>query len=176
MDHGAAWHRCRLVRAGAQPPSAFEFGTFTDRFERLEEALQIITGMLRGDRPTLEGRLYAVRDAINSPAPVEVLDAHCAKLGRDRSDITVTYQTSVAIAPTREQAIREADEAVARIPEMAARRPTIICGDPDDVAAAYERIMATGVDGVTVNLPTNCHIEGRVRLLGQTLASPCGGT
>ena len=31
---------------------------------------QIITGMLRGDRPTLEGRWYAVRDAINSPAPV----------------------------------------------------------------------------------------------------------
>ena len=171
--------------------------------------------MLRGERPTLKGRWYAVRDAIKSPAPVgripvmiggagerktlrmaaqyaddsnlicpiddiprklEVLDAHCAKLGRDRSELTVTYQTSVAIAPTREQAIREADEAVARIPEMAARRPTIICGDPDDVAAAYERIMATGVDGVTVNLPTNCHVEGRVRLLGQTLANPCAGT
>lgn len=200
---GAGWYEQEHTALG------FEFGTFTDRFERLEEALQIITGMLRGDRPTLEGRWYAVRDAINSPTPVgripvmiggagerktlrmaaqyadesnlicpiddiprklEVLDAHCAKLGRDRSDITVTYQTSVAIAPTREQAIREADEAVARIPEMAARRPTIICGDPDDVAAAYERIMATGVDGVTVNLPTNCHIEGRVRLLGQTLA------
>ena len=48
----------------------FEFGTFTDRFERLEEALQIVSGMLRGDRPTLDGRWYAVRDAINSPAPV----------------------------------------------------------------------------------------------------------
>ena len=206
---GAGWYEQEHTALG------FEFGTFTDRFERLEEALQIVSGMLRGERPTLKGRWYAVRDAINSPAPVgripvmiggagerktlrlaaqyadesnlicpiddiprklEVLDAHCAKLGRDRSELTVTYQTSVAIAPTREQAIREADEAVARIPEMAARRPTIICGDPDDVAAAYERIMATGVDGVTVNLPTNCHIEGRVRLLGQTLARPCGGT
>ena len=45
----------------------FEFGTFTDRFQRLEEALEIITGMLRGERPTLEAEWYQVRDAINSP-------------------------------------------------------------------------------------------------------------
>jgi F420-dependent oxidoreductase-like protein len=48
----------------------FEFGTFTDRFEKLEEALEIITGMLRGDRPTFDGRWYRVADAINQPAPL----------------------------------------------------------------------------------------------------------
>jgi F420-dependent oxidoreductase-like protein len=48
----------------------FEFGTFTDRFAKLEEALEIITGMLRGERPTVDGRWYQVRDAINSPAPL----------------------------------------------------------------------------------------------------------
>src|SRR5262245_18702403 len=31
----------------------FEFGTFTDRFEKLEEALPIILAMLRGERPSL---------------------------------------------------------------------------------------------------------------------------
>ena len=48
----------------------FEFGTFTDRFQKLEEALQIILPMLRDERPTLEGKHYQVRDAINQPAPI----------------------------------------------------------------------------------------------------------
>lgn len=62
------------------------------------------------------------------------------------------------------------DDAVARIPELAGRAGTAIIGGPEEVAAAYERILATGVDGVTVNLPANGHIEGRVALLGETLA------
>ena len=48
----------------------FEFNTFTERFEKLEEALQIILPMLRDERPTLEGKHYQVRDAINQPAPL----------------------------------------------------------------------------------------------------------
>ncbi len=200
---GAGWFELEHDSLG------FEFGTFTDRFERLEEALQIILPMLRSQRPTFEGRWYAVRDAINSPAPVgripvmiggggerktlrmvaqyadesniicaldeiprklAALQEHCDRLGRDRAEITVTYQTSACIAPTREQAEREADEAVARIPQLAPRRQTMILGAPEQVAAAYRRILDTGVDGVTVNLPANGHLEGRVQLLGQTLA------
>src|SRR6476659_7722204 len=61
---GAGWYEFEHDSLG------FEFGTFTDRFQRLEEALTIITGMLRGERPSLDGRWYTVRDAINSPAPV----------------------------------------------------------------------------------------------------------
>ena len=48
----------------------FEFGTFTDRFEKLEEALNIILPMLRGERPSLAGERYSVSDAVNEPAPV----------------------------------------------------------------------------------------------------------
>lgn len=46
------------------------FGTFTERFEKLEEALQIILPMLRGERPSLDGKHYTVRDAINEPRPI----------------------------------------------------------------------------------------------------------
>jgi F420-dependent oxidoreductase-like protein len=49
----------------------FEFGTFADRFEKLEEALQIILPMLRDERPTLTGRHYTVKGAINQPPPVD---------------------------------------------------------------------------------------------------------
>lgn len=48
----------------------FEFGTFGQRFEKLEEALQIIRPMLRGETPTLRGKHYSAVDAANSPAPV----------------------------------------------------------------------------------------------------------
>jgi F420-dependent oxidoreductase-like protein len=45
----------------------YEFGTFTQRFERLEEALQIIGPMLRGQAPTFSGAWYRVENALNNP-------------------------------------------------------------------------------------------------------------
>ncbi|WP_232323510.1 LLM class F420-dependent oxidoreductase [Catenuloplanes japonicus] len=45
----------------------FEFGTWADRFARLEESLQIIGPMLRGERPTVDGAWYRVRNALNNP-------------------------------------------------------------------------------------------------------------
>jgi F420-dependent oxidoreductase-like protein len=48
----------------------FEFGTFGERFEKLEEALQIIGPMLRGESPTFAGKYYSVENAFNSPPPV----------------------------------------------------------------------------------------------------------
>lgn len=55
------------------------------------------------------------------PRKLAALGEHRARLGRDRSQITVTYQTGACIAPT-------------------------------------------------VNMPGNGHVEGRVALLGETLA------
>ncbi|AEV83527.1 oxidoreductase [Actinoplanes sp. SE50] len=45
----------------------FEFGTFTQRFERLEEALTIIAPMLKGEPATFEGKWYVARGAMNNP-------------------------------------------------------------------------------------------------------------
>ena len=61
---GAGWFELEHDALG------FEFKTFSDRFRKLEEALQIILPMLRGERPTLEGEHYVVRDAINEPQPI----------------------------------------------------------------------------------------------------------
>jgi F420-dependent oxidoreductase-like protein len=61
---GCGWFEKEHVDLG------FPFGTFGERFERLEEALQIIAPMLRGERPTLDGRYYQVREAANSPPPI----------------------------------------------------------------------------------------------------------
>lgn len=61
---GAGWFELEHQSLG------FEFGTFTDRFEKLEEALQIILPMLRDERPSLSGTHYTVDNAINQPPPV----------------------------------------------------------------------------------------------------------
>jgi F420-dependent oxidoreductase-like protein len=45
----------------------YEFGTFTDRFNKLGEALQIILPMLAGERPTFEGKYYRTQEAMAEP-------------------------------------------------------------------------------------------------------------
>ena len=45
----------------------FEFGTFTDRFNRLDEALEIILPMMKGERPTFSGKWYRAENALANP-------------------------------------------------------------------------------------------------------------
>jgi F420-dependent oxidoreductase-like protein len=200
---GAGWFELEHQSLG------FEFGTFTDRFEKLEESLRIVVPMLRGEEPSMSGKWYQVHNAINHPAPLrripvmiggggerktlrlvaqyadesnlicgadqiprklEVLADHCTALGRDRSEITVSYLTSVCIAPTHEQAVAELEDYLTRQPEARARRGAVIVGSPDEVAEQFSRLRDSGLDGVTMNAPANGHVEGRVALLGQTLA------
>ena len=61
---GAAWFDVEHEALGV------DFPPVKERFERLEEALVICRGMFRGERPTVDGKHYGVKDAINSPAPV----------------------------------------------------------------------------------------------------------
>ncbi|MEE6170079.1 MULTISPECIES: LLM class F420-dependent oxidoreductase [unclassified Mycolicibacterium] len=45
----------------------FEFGTFTERFNKLDEALQIIIPMIEGKRPTFSGKYYKTVEAMANP-------------------------------------------------------------------------------------------------------------
>jgi F420-dependent oxidoreductase-like protein len=45
----------------------YEFGTFTDRFNKLGEALQIILPMIKGERPTFSGKYYKTVEAMAEP-------------------------------------------------------------------------------------------------------------
>ena len=201
---GCGWFEKEHVDLG------FEFGTFGDRFEKLEEALQIIIPMLRSERVTFSGKHYRVQDAINSPAPIskipvmiggqgekktlrmvaqyadesnlvgdnaaiprklEVLAEHCERLGRDRSEITVTKLQMIAVAPTQE----ELDADFAAIAEVkgwtdahiAAAKGALITGDPDTVGEILQDAVAAGLDGLTVDLPVNGHNPERIELLGE---------
>ncbi|MEZ5239642.1 MAG: LLM class F420-dependent oxidoreductase [Microthrixaceae bacterium] len=205
---GAGWFELEHESLG------FEFGTFTDRFEKLEEALQIIIPMLRGETVTFRGKHYEVLDAVNSPPPVsripvmiggngekktlrmvaqyadesnlasggpeeiprklDALAAHCERLGRDRSEITVTKLVMCAVAPTMEQAEADLRETAAAkgwgedAVEMA--KEVLVYGDPDTVGEELSSYMDTGIDGMTINLMTNGHDTERIALLGEVAA------
>ncbi|MCE2736651.1 MAG: LLM class F420-dependent oxidoreductase [Acidimicrobiaceae bacterium] len=202
---GAGWFELEHNSLG------YEFGTFTDRFEKLEEALQIILPMLRGETVTFKGKHYSVTDAINSPVPLsripimiggsgekktlrmvaqyadesnltsggteetkrklEVLNEHCARIGRNRSEITVTKLTMVCVAPTMEQAMADARELAQlkgwsnEVVDML--KGVLIFGDPDTVGERLQEIVNCGIDGLTINLPVNGHITDRISLLGE---------
>ena len=78
---GAGWFELEHRALG------FEFGTFTDRFDRLDESLQIITPMLRGERPTIDGRWYRTEEAMNEP--------------RLRDDLPITVSYTHLTLPTK---------------------------------------------------------------------------
>jgi F420-dependent oxidoreductase-like protein len=64
---GAGWFEAEHVGLG------FEFGTLSERLEKLDEALSIIAPMLRGERPTVDGKFYTAVDALNEPAPLSTI-------------------------------------------------------------------------------------------------------
>ena len=61
---GAGWFEAEHTGLG------FEFGTLGERLAKLDEALSIIAPMLRGERPTVDGKFYTAADALNEPAPL----------------------------------------------------------------------------------------------------------
>ncbi|MDA2944526.1 MAG: LLM class F420-dependent oxidoreductase [Actinomycetota bacterium] len=209
---GAGWFELEHSAFG------IEFGTFTDRFEKLDEALQIIIPMLSGERPSLDGKWYSVHEAMNEPPPVgripvmiggggerktlrfvaryaddsnlicpvsdisrklAVLDEHCGTEKRDRASITVTRQQSVCIAPTHDEAVAELDAMLMGRgltgSDLELGRANVVHGSPDEVAEQMATQIAMGLDGFTVNAVANCHIPGRVQLLGETLTPLIAG-
>ena len=202
---GAGWFQLEHDSLG------FEFGTFTDRFEKLEEALQIVLPMLRNENVSFAGKYYNVTDAMNSPAPIskipvmiggngekktlrmvaqyadegnltrgplteiphklEVLAEHCARVGRDRSEIRMSKMVNVCVAPTREEAEADVLEMAAvkgwnnDIVEM--MKSMLVFGDPDTVGEYICDAFNAGLDGITINMAANGQKPERVALCGE---------
>jgi len=76
---GAGWFELEHLALG------FEFGTFTDRFAKLEESLQIVLPLLRGERVTFAGEHYQVSDAVNSPPPVSQIPIMIGGVGEKKT-------------------------------------------------------------------------------------------
>lgn len=194
------------------------FNTFSERFEKLEEALNIIIPMLNGERPSLDGKHYTAVEAINEPQPLgkipimiggggekktlrmvaqyadesnltgtteeiprklDALAAHCERLGRDRSEITVTKLVMFAIGETHDQCVADLKKFAefkgwpAGVLDM--MLGMITHGGPDEVGEQIRDMIDAGLDGVTINLVANGHNPEMVELAGKTLDAAIGG-
>lgn len=194
----------------------FEFGTFTDRFEKLEEGLQIAKSMFVNDTTTFDGKWFQVKDALNVPKPIQaggppvliggsgerktlrmvaqyadacnvfgdaagarhlmsVLDEHCDRLGRKKTDICRTVLATVFVGRTMEAAqakltARLGGAAVESLPADVQERikGRFIIGDADEVGARVRALLDAGLDGVVCNLPDAHDLEA-VALAGSVL-------
>ena len=62
---GAGWNEEECEAFG------IELGSLTERFDRFEEGLAVIDGMLTAERTTVHGQYYTVTEAMNNPKPVQ---------------------------------------------------------------------------------------------------------
>lgn len=214
---GAGWFEQEHLGYG------FDFGTFGERFEKLDEALQIIRPMLRGDAPTFEGRHYRAHEALNNPrvrddlpimiggsgerktfrlaalfadhlniicAPEELpqkLSAarqRCEEVDRDPATLATSWHASVVLGddPADARARAEAGMTARGVdpsgipPErVAAMTARLFLGTPDDVARGIqERVLAHGVQGLTVSIVADGHDPHVVEAVGRALAPLVG--
>jgi len=123
---------------------------------------------------------------VELPQKLAALDGHLADLGRDRTDITVSCLASIVVGETHAAAAekltamlrsRGVDDPAAIVDDAAVRHqvlPRLLFGDPDEVTAQVHDLLATGLDGVVVNMPVDGHDPEAVTLAGETLVKAIG--
>jgi F420-dependent oxidoreductase-like protein len=189
---GAGWFELEHHQLG------FEFGTFTDRFERLEEALQIIAPMLRGERPTVSGKWYHTESAMNEPRYRDHIPIMIGGSGEKKTfRLAAQYADHLNIIagmpdlPRKLEAVKQRCAEVNRDPatlETSAlltvvldengetsdmeetRGDRAVTGSPQAVAEEVQkRVLGVGIDGVIINMPTQGHTPGLITKVGEAL-------
>jgi F420-dependent oxidoreductase-like protein len=188
---GAGWYELEHRQLG------FEFGTFTDRFKRLEEALQILDPMLKGERATFSGDWYSAESALAEPRYRDRVPILIGGSGEKKTfAIAARYADHVNIIaafhelPRKVDALRARCEEVGRdpstletslmltvvfdenakpdqVPEQMSGRMAI--GGPDQIAEQVQaKVLDAGVGGAIVNIP-NSHEPGVITAVAKSL-------
>ncbi len=102
------------------------FNSFTERFEKLEEALQIIIPMLNGERPTFAGDHYNVTEAVNSPAPLGKVPVMIGGSGEKKTlRMVAQYADESNLVCTTEEIPRKLDALAAHCEQLGRDRSEI---------------------------------------------------
>ncbi|MHA7652566.1 LLM class F420-dependent oxidoreductase [Mycobacterium sp. ML4] len=194
---GAGWFELEHRQLG------FEFGTFTDRFNRLEESLQIIGPMIEGERPTFSGKWYTAESATAEPRYRERIPVLIGGGGEKKTfGIAARYADHLNIIAAFDELPRKMDAVKARC-EEAGRDPStletsmmltaivdanakpeqlpenarghMVVGSPAQIADQVQaKILAAGLDGAIINVPTS-HVPGVITGLAEALLPLLGG-
>ncbi len=188
---GAGWFELEHRQLG------FEFGTFTDRFNRLEEALQILVPMIKGERPTFSGDWYHTESATAEPRYRDRVPIMIGGGGEKktfaiaaRSADHLNIIAGLDELPRKVDALRARCEEAGRDPatletslmltvvidenidpaklsESANRR--MVAGGPAQIAdQVQEKILDVGVGGLIINIP-NGHVPGVITTAAEAL-------
>jgi len=189
---GAGWFELEHRQLG------FEFDTFTERFEKLEEALQIIVPMLHGERPTFAGKWYRTENAINEPRYRDHIPIMLGGSGEKKTfRLAARYAdhlnliADIAELPAKLNVLRQRCAEIDRDPETLetsclltvvvdgydapkdideARGGRALSGTVDQVADEIKRrVLDIGIDGVIINLPTHRYTPGVITEVGDAL-------
>ncbi len=120
------------------------------------------------------------------PRKLEALQGHLDDLGRARTDINVTPLGTLVLAETHDAAeakLRglfaargmDADAVLADEAAAAMVMGRMLWGDPDEVAGRAREVLATGLDGLVVNLVADADDTDAVALAGETLGKVLAG-
>ncbi|MCA9511918.1 MAG: LLM class F420-dependent oxidoreductase [Myxococcales bacterium] len=171
--------------------------TFKGRYYTTENALNVPPPVQAGGPAVLVGgtgekrtlRLVAqyadesnwTCDPSEFPRKMEALEGHCAAVGRDRSEIGVSWlgtlvvgETTAAAESARNAFLAERGMDWATLPAAAqdAISQRLVLGDPDTVGEFVQtKIRGQGLDGIVVNLPANGHRPEAVELAARVLAA-----
>ncbi|WP_068277157.1 LLM class F420-dependent oxidoreductase [Aldersonia kunmingensis] len=162
---GAGWFELEHNQLG------YEFGTFTDRFERLDEALQIIDPMLRGQRPTFEGKWYRTENAMNEPRFRDDLPILIGGSGEKKSfGLAARYAQHLNIIcgldeiPRKRAALDERLKEVGREHIETSYLATVILDEDGDKARAVQldAMRARGFDVDSLSAEELANLDPRV--------------
>ena len=189
---GAGWFELEHQQLG------FDFDTFTERFEKLEEALQIIVPMLHGERPSHSGKWYHTERAVNEPRYRDHIPIMLGGSGEKKTfRLAARYADHLNIIadisdlPAKLDVLRQRCAEIDRDPATLAtsslltlvvdgydapadigeaRGGRAVIGTPGQIADEIKRrVLDVGIDGVIVNLPTHRYTPGVITKVGEVL-------
>ncbi|MCX2936072.1 LLM class F420-dependent oxidoreductase [Mycobacterium pinniadriaticum] len=165
----------------------YEFGTFTDRFDKLHEALEIILPMLSGDRVSIDGKYYKTTEAFANPRFREHIPLMIGGSGEKKTiPLAARYFDHLNIIagfdelPRKVQVVKDRCEEIGRDPSTLETsmlvfgildenvtadfipedvRSRTVFGGPEQVAEQLKtKVLDAGIDGIILSPVT--HLDG----------------
>jgi F420-dependent oxidoreductase-like protein len=162
----------------------YEFGTFTDRFNKLDEALTIILPMLAGERPTVNGKYYRTQEAMANPRFREHIPLMIGGSGENKTMRLaarffdhLNIMAAIDDLPRKVEVLTQRCEEADRDPSSLetstlvtamvddsidvdalpeSRKQRMVAGSAEAIADQIKtRIFGAGVKGVIMNPPTS---------------------
>lgn len=179
----------------------FEFGTFTERFAKLDEALEIILPMLKGERVSFSGEYYRTVEAFAEPRYRDHIPLMIGGSGEKKTfGLAARYFDHLNIIASfdelpgkvaalarrcdevgRDPATLETSMLLTAVPDPAMTddmlpaemRGRMVVGSPERIAeAVHTHVVGAGVDGVILNLPA--YVPGSITKVAEALRPVLG--